>query len=155
MINSTANSLFFEIPFIPPSNNKTYIIVSDGRRHYHKLSQDAEKFIVRCKDYISLNYFEQLNFFKPPENSIFSMVITTYFIDVKTKGKEAKYPYKRKDVLWGAKLLQDTLCNILNLDDLFHFEMILRKRQSKKGIDYTTISLQPLELSFIELADIV
>lgn len=130
--------LEMHVPFLPPSNNKSYInIRGRGRR----LSPQAEKFKADFIEYVTKEYSEQLASFTPEKESTIVFGLTTYFPDIKTKTDKAKYPYSRKDVLWGAKMVQDVVATILGQDDLFHFSMPLCKKEGEEGMDIFVLEL--------------
>lgn len=141
------NKLRLVIPFLPPSINRSYsetIIYVRGRpRPKRQLSREAIKFISRFKEHVSQTYMAELSQFTPEKNAVFKLTIVTQFDNLMTKTKKAKHPYARKDVLWGAKLVQDILSEMLGQDDLYHFELRLIKQQGVPGLIIQLDELPP------------
>lgn len=128
------NRLEFLVPILPPSNNDTYMpVMIKGKPRIVKTDK-AKKFEEDLKAYIVQNYINEISEFFPERGSVYTFTIITYFDSVKTKTAGAKHKYKIRDVLWGAKLVQDSISKLLDRDDLYDFNLILKKREGPKGI---------------------
>jgi len=119
--------LYMHIPFLPPSNNASYtpIIINGVARQ--RLSDKAKEFQRNFREYVTNNYFNEISSFSHDEDCVYLLTIVTNFSDLYTKSKTAKYPYKRKDVLWAGKLVQDIFKPMLDNDDLYDFELKMLK----------------------------
>lgn len=141
------NKLEFYIPFIPPSVNKMYSSVKIKGVMRRILSKEADKFQKDFFDFVSREYFLELSDFNPNPLSVFSFTYITYFPDIKTKTKGAKHPYKRKDARAGSKLAEDALADVLGVDDLYNFDLHIKKRLGELAIKiiYEEMSFDDLE----------
>lgn len=112
---------------MPPSNNASYdpVIIKGVARQ--KLSKVAKDFQRNFKEYLTQNYFDEINNFQHSNECVYKLTIITNFKDLYTTSKTAKHPYKRKDVLWAGKLIQDLFKGLLGNDDLYDFQLNMWK----------------------------
>jgi hypothetical protein len=141
------------VPFLPPSNNKAFTTANIKGVYRQVLSEASRKFKRDFKDYVTRKYIDQLLDIELVAGKVLNLYITTYFTDIETKTPTAKYPYKRKDVLWGAKMVQDCVADITGIDDLYHFDLILKKRKSSTLPTGTPENGMEILLTMIDYCD--
>jgi hypothetical protein len=129
-------TLILELP-LPPTDNSIYISINIGSKPRRILSNAAKKFKNQIKVAIARVLIENSGRIKDADffnnESIYVFKISTYFECIENKGwpKKAKYRFKKIDLTNRNKLLIDSICENLNIDDSQIFKVLLEK---KKGV---------------------
>lgn len=116
-----------EVSELPPSVNRMFT-VRNGRK---VLSTEARRY----KNKVKLELTKQLLTYKPlGHNTPIDLYIDFVFHDMHNKGfpKTAKTKFKKKDVSNKIKILEDVLCEVLDIDDSQVVRLEVHKWQGKK-----------------------
>lgn len=131
----------FWLEGLPPTTNKAYVPVgnhlqlSTAGRHY---KQDVRTQLLALVDETMV---------LSPDHW-YGLSLTYYFPALLTKGKSAKFPMLRIDTTNREKLLVDTICEVLGVDDAI-FKVV--RQEKEEGPERVHVQLVRLH-AFVDTA---
>jgi len=125
--NQNVSTLKMWLPMWPPTSNEMYITIWDQKRRV--LSPKARKFVIDATSYLTQNYFKEISEFPNEENMTY--LLNLVFVGPwLTKTEKAKSKFRRHDISNCIKLVEDVVKNILGIDDMANFRLVIDKQHS-------------------------
>lgn len=131
-MNQSDLSLSFVINRLPLSDNTAYWYVQRGKgRGYRKLTKDGEKWKKVVADAVEAAIYKS-NFPIDKNEQGVNLALFGYTMEISIHQDMTKKSMWMRDAHNGGKLLIDSLCEVLGLDDRYSTKLTISKSLSQQ-----------------------
>lgn len=143
-MNSQSNlSLSFAINALPISDNSAYWYIKRGEgKPFRKLTKDGEKWKKVVAKAVESS-ISRSNFPMDLNEQGVNVALLGYTIEITIHQFMSKKSMWMRDAHNGAKLLIDSMCDVIGLDDRYSTKLTISKSMSIKDSTVTTVEFFP------------
>lgn len=138
-MNQESLSLSFVINALPISDNSAYWYIKRGKgKPFRKLTSDGVKWKKVVADAVATAVFKS-NFPMDMNEQGVNVALLGYTMEITIHQHMSKKSMWMRDAHNGAKLLIDSLCDVIGLDDRYSTKLTISKSMSTRDSTITTV----------------